>query len=389
MALGVAIMVLVVLGAATAAAVFSGLQEQRVGENVRRAVASFGVAEEGAYDLIRGWSANKRTYDSLYTFPAPAPAPSTVAINRTPSANGTGSYWGALFKLNDETYLVDITAQDAMSFAGRVGGGGASQRIGMLVRTKPLVLPPPAALVSGGSNVLTGQPTIDGSDHIPPGWTDCAPADSTRVGVRMELNDTVKVGNPGDRPRISGNPPALNDPALTDSAFSVYGDVTYAQLAGRADITLSAQNFSRSIEPATVGGACNTTAPTNWGSPSNPTGPCGQYFPIVHITGTNTVINGQEGQGILLVDGSLSVQGGFQFFGVAIIRGALRTSGGGGNPAQFWGTVLVQDSASVADTTNNLTGSTGIQYSKCAIVRAFDRTAVVTQLRSRGWTQLF
>ncbi len=60
-----------------------------------------------------------------------------------------------------------------------------------------------------------------------------------------------------------------------------------------------------------------------------------------------------------------------------------------GNPAQFWGTVLVQDSATVADTTNSLTGSTGIQYSKCAIVRAFDRTAVVTQLRSRGWTQLF
>ena len=56
MALAIAIVALVVVGALIAGALFSGTQEQRVAENVRRVQASFGVAEEGVYDVIRGWS---------------------------------------------------------------------------------------------------------------------------------------------------------------------------------------------------------------------------------------------------------------------------------------------------------------------------------------------
>src|SRR2546430_17248394 len=41
------------------------------------------------------------------------------------------SYSGTLFKLNDQLYLVDVTAQDNMSLAGRIRGGGASQRHGL------------------------------------------------------------------------------------------------------------------------------------------------------------------------------------------------------------------------------------------------------------------
>jgi len=62
MALALAIVALVVVGALIAGAFFSGTQEQRAGENVRRALASFGVAEEGAYDIIRGWDKNRVTY---------------------------------------------------------------------------------------------------------------------------------------------------------------------------------------------------------------------------------------------------------------------------------------------------------------------------------------
>ena len=385
MALGLAILALTVVGAIVAGALFSGIQEQRVSENVQRAQVSFGVAEEGAYDIIRSWDSTRAIYAALYSFPANPPAKSAVTINRKTSASGTGSYWGTLFKLNDELYVVDVTAQDNMSLTGRIRGGGASQRVGLLVRTKPIVLPPPAALITAGSSVLTGKPTINGYDQIPPRWTGCGPTDSAVVGVRTQLNDSVITRHPSDRPTIVGQPPTLRDPTLADSSFSKYGDVTYAQLASRADVTLSAQTFSNAIAPATTGSTCNTNVPTNWGSPTNPTGPCGAYFPIVHITGTDAVISGREGQGVLLVDGSLNVQGGFQFFGVAIIKGALNTGGG----ANFWGTVVVQDSASVSDTTNSLAGNSGIQYSKCAIVKALDKTGVASQLRSRAWTQLY
>jgi len=74
MALAIAIVALVVMGAAIAGALFSGIQEQRVGENEQRVLASFGVAEEGAYEIMRGWDDDRATYAALYSFPANSPA---------------------------------------------------------------------------------------------------------------------------------------------------------------------------------------------------------------------------------------------------------------------------------------------------------------------------
>jgi hypothetical protein len=322
MALALAIVALVVVGALIASALFSGTQEQRAGENVRRALTSFGVAEEGVYDIIRGWDNNRASYAGLYPYHANGPARDSVVIDTTTSASKTGSYSGTLFKLNDQLYLVDVTAQDNMSLAGRIRGGGASQRLGLLVRIMPPTLGTPAALTSGGANVLGGSASSNGNDQTPTGWTGCGPTDSAGAGIRTQTTDTVRFSG---HPSVLGSPPVLKDPTLADSSFSVYGSVTYAQLAGRANITLPAQNLSTTVAPSLSGGRCDTSVPTNWGSPSDPAGPCGQYFPIIHITGAGAAISGQEGQGVLLVDGSLDVQGGFQFFGVVIIKGKLRT----------------------------------------------------------------
>ena len=384
MALAIAIVALVVVGALIAGAFFSGTQEQRVAENVRRVQASFGVAEEGVYDIIRTWDTNKRTYAALY--PYGGAGTSTWVINKKTSSSKTGSYSGELYKFNDELYMIEMTAQDTMSLAGRIRGGGASQRLGLLARIRPLTLDTRAAVTSGGDNVVVGSASIDGNDHAPTGWAGCPPLDSTKAGIRTQSSGTVSTSG---HPSILGNPPVLKDPTLADSSFTHYGDVTYTQLAASANITLPAQNFSSSISPATVGTACDYSVLTNWGSPTTPTGACGGYFPIIHITGDGTVINGQEGQGVLLIDGSLSVQGGFQFFGIVIVKGSLKTSGGGGTPAHFWGTVMVQDTAQFTDTTNNLSGSANLLYSKCAIIKALNKTGVAAMMRSRGWVQLY
>src|SRR5256885_387049 len=73
MALALAIVALVVVGALIVGALFSGTQEQRAGENVRRALTSFGVAEEGVYDVIRGWDNNRATYAGLFPYHADGP----------------------------------------------------------------------------------------------------------------------------------------------------------------------------------------------------------------------------------------------------------------------------------------------------------------------------
>jgi len=392
MALAIAIVALVIVGALIAGALFSGTQEQRVAENVRRVQASFGVAEEGVYDIIRTWDSttagvrNQQTYAALYPYPAAPPSKDSVRMVRKTAKSKTGSYSGSLFKLNDELYLLDVSAQDTMSLAGRIRGGGAGQRLGLLARIRPVSIDTRAAVTSGGDNVVVGSASIDGNDHPPTGWAGCPPLDSAKAGIRTQSSGTVSTSG---HPSINGNPPVLKDPTLADSSFTHYGDVTYADLAASANITLPAQNFSSSIGPVTVGTACDYSVQTNWGSPTTPTGPCGSYFPIVRITGDGAVINGQEGQGVLLVDGGLSVQGGFQFFGIVIVKGSLKTSGGGGTPAHFWGTVMVQDTAQFTDTTNNLSGAANLLYSKCAIIKALNKTGVGSMMRSRGWVQLY
>ncbi len=385
MALAIAIVALVVVGALVAGALFSGTQEQRVAENVRRTQASFGVAEEGVYEVVNHWSDSVGVYNALGYYPSTNPA-STKPLARKTATSKTGSYSGTLSKFNDQLYLIDMTGSDTMSLAGRIRGGGASQRVGLLARIKTLQVQQQASLTSGGSNVVAGNARIDGTDHTPTGWSGCGPLDTARAGIRMQDNATLT--NSG-HPTITGNPPILKDPTVADSTFSKYGDVTYTDLVNRATLNLPAQNFSNNIAPTTVNGQCDKANLNNWGDPLNPTQPCGSYFPIIHIYGDGAIINGQAGQGILLVDGSLSIQGGFQFFGIVIIKGSLKTAGGGGSGAHFWGMVMAQDTVAFSDTTNNISGDANLLFSKCAIQRALDNTGVVSMMRSRGWVQLF
>src|SRR5437016_12189164 len=99
--------------------------------------------------------------------------------------------------------------------------------------------------------------------------------------------------------------------------------------------------------------------------------------------------NREGGEGMLLTEGSLTVQGGFQFYGITIVRASVKTAGGGASPAHFSGSLMAQDTVSFADTTNNFTGGATMLYSKCAIIKALDKTGTGTMLTSRGWVQLF
>jgi hypothetical protein len=97
-------------------------------------------------------------------------------------------------------------------------------------------------------------------------------------------------------------------------------------------------------------------------------------------------LNGVQGQGILLVDGDLEVQGDYQFYGVTIVRGRLKTAGGGSTDAHFWGAVMAEN---VDIEFQNLSGSATLNYSKCAITQALQMTGTVAPMVSRGWAQLF
>jgi hypothetical protein len=124
---------------------------------------------------------------------------------------------------------------------------------------------------------------------------------------------------------------------------------------------------------------------TNWGDGLNRASPCGSYFPVVHVAG-NLTLNNVQGQGILLVDGNLTVQGSYEWFGIVIVKGSMETAGGGTADAHFWGMVMASN---VDLELQNLSGNATLNYSKCAIIQALEWTGMVALMRSRGFVQMY
>ena len=112
------------------------------------------------------------------------------------------------------------------------------------------------------------------------------------------------------------------------------------------------------------------------------TAECQNYFPIIYAKG-DMHITGGEGQGILLVEGDLSVQGGAEFFGPVIVKGSLKTAGTGGH---FHGGVMA---ANVDLEQSSLLGDAEISFSSCALKKALNGAATPMFLAHRSWTELY
>jgi len=373
MALAVAIFALVVVGALVAGAFFAGTQEQRVGENQRRVQQSFGVAEAGAQERVMSWIPDSMNKRKLYPL-------DSVPIPNAPAPNGTGSYGGFSYKLGPNIFLIDVTGRDRASAAGPVaGGGGARQRIGLITRIAPVDFGIHASLTTQGGVNLTGNADVNGNDQVPDGWANCDLPGAAQAGIR---DPGANVGTNGNG-SVQGNPPVVNDPTINNNSFTNFGGATYAQLAARANITLGPGTYK--TNPAFNGALCDKTDQLNWGDGLNPASACGSYFPIIHLRG-NVTLNGDQGQGILLVDGNLQVDGSYQFFGITIVQGDLRTGGGGNTDAHFWGGVMAQN----ADLSmQNLSGKATLNYSSCSILTALQATSAISMMRQRGWAQLY
>jgi len=374
MALAVAIFALVVVGALVAGAFFAGTQEQRVGENQRRVQTSFGVAEAGAQERVLSWDATSMNRRPQY------PADSVVIGPNANAPNGTGSYGGYSYRVGPNLFLIDVTGRDNSSAAGAIaGGGGARQRIGMLTRIAPVDFGIHASLTTQGTVAISGNADVNGADQIPSGWTSCDAPGLPQAGVRDQGGNVTESGNG----TVLGNPPVVNDPTINSNTFTTFGGATYAQLATRANLVIPPGNYSTA--PVVTNGQCDRTVLTNWGDGENPTAPCGDYWPIIHATGSIT-LNDTQGQGILLVDGDLNIQGSYQFFGIVIIQGDLKTAGGGTTDAHFWGGVMAKN----ADlSTQSLSGKATLNFSSCSILTALQATSPISMMRSRGWAQLY
>jgi cytoskeletal protein CcmA (bactofilin family) len=367
-ALVMALSAIVVIGVLMAGVLFVTTQDHRIGTNTVRTAQAAAVAEMGLNRIPVDWNLADNsqlqigaTLTKSYT--APRGAGANVIVTRLP---------GPFFWVVSEGYAGGLGTQAS----GR-------RRYGTLFRLDTPAMNFLGAITTQGTLTVNGNVNVVGNDAAPPGWSDCYGTQNV-AGAAISPTTTVTVNG---NVNVIGSPSTLTTPAAGDSnTYFNYGNSNYQALASAANLTYHGEHVLTGVGPLAVGGVCQPSLiPANWGDPNraNPPGACESYFPIIHADGHLKVTTGR-GQGVLLVDGNLTVGGNFEFTGAVIVRGSLNMAGtgnkitGGVMAAQ----VSVQDNASIA-------GNTNLRYSSCAIMSALTANAYPKQAKERGWVDLY
>ena len=373
-ALPVALGAMVVIGMILAGVFFAATQENRVGRNTANQEKAFRAAEFGLNNTYGMWP--NGTMNAL----------ARGGVSTIVHDSSAVSHWidtVRVTRLNDQTYWLVSTA-----YAGS-GLALARHRTTAAIRMAYPQIDFLAALTVRGAIKIGGSSLTTGVDTPPPGWA-CPPPGATKAGIATNDSTNIQTSGCNNLTCVIGNPQIKQSAALSDTAtFFNYGpDANWLTLTSMATLNFSGNWTLNGIAPSyTAGGACNTAVMTNWGDPNraSPAGACEGYFPIIYFAGTggSVHITGGVGQGILLVDGDLIVDGGFQWFGPVIARGHVTTQGTGGH---FNGAVMAAD---VDLEQNTVLGNAIIDYSSCTISAAMVGSGIPKRLKQRSWADMY
>ena len=359
-ALPVAVFAIVIIGALVAGAFFASTQEFRIGANTIQQTRALGAAEFGLNQTQATWNARWNTTmqrGQVQTL-KPVTSDGSVATVR-------------VTRLNDQAFLV----------ASEGSSGQARRRTAKLLVLNVPQINILAALTARGGTKIGGSSFIDGTDHTFPGW-DCPAPGAGLPGIASSDTSQITTSGCSNYSCIVGDPKVVQDPAASDTnTYFSFGSINWAELAAMANKVVVGN--IQGIGPAVINGQCNDADYKNFGEPWKGTGaPCTNYYPIIYSPG-DLILNTGRGQGILMVEGNLEVQGGFEFYGPVIVRGTLKTSGEGGH---FNGGVLA---ANVELDQNVVIGNAVISYSKCAILKALNGSATPTTAVERAWYEVY
>ncbi len=129
-------------------------------------------------------------------------------------------------------------------------------------------------------------------------------------------------------------------------------------------------HVSGTVSPAPIQrlGRCATPSPSNWGAPLDASGPCGAYRPVV-ISQGSLIVNGGQGQGVLLISGDATFRSAARFYGFVSVAGDLEITEG----SEIHGLVRVRGSVL-------LRGRSRIVGSACAVLSALDAARQLREL---------
>src|SRR5215213_2070301 len=393
--LPIALAAVVIVSSIIAGASFAATQSYRLDSNALVQERALAAAEQGQARIVRDWStawntkANGDTLLRTYAFTDGSSA--SVVVTR----------------LNVATFWV---ASDGAANQ-RVRQQNARRRTNLILRLNIPNLRIPGAVSARDATRATGSGTMNGNDVNPLGW-DCPPAGAPAAAIAVD--SLVDAGTGGTCAggvclTTSAPSPFAADTLLRDT--TTYGSAMnwdeWKSLAGTsAGMTMDVSPGTgphdglslNGIAPTyNADGSCRTNDYYNWGDINrNPVlpGKCEGHFPVIYLRGDGAnsyaTINGGTGQGILIVDGNLQINGTFTFYGPIIVRGNFKTNGTSTGVKITGGVMAGNFFCNSTPTTpcNDITGNTSIQFSRCAILTAAQKNAKVVQA-SRPWADLF
>lgn len=363
-----ALLALTILTVITTAGFFSVQQEAKIGHASEHATQAFYLAEIGLSEVLGNWDN------------AAASSMAQWSTRQLSDTTALGVWTVTVTKGNDHIYYLD--SRGTITTGGALLAG-ASRRVGVAARMVVPDFNPRAAVTTTFNASVNGQAEVHGEDHVPPGWGGvCSGALANKTGVLMQ--DTTAFGSTSPAV-VSGNPPLVEDPSIGASTLNQFGDLDWSELTALASKVYSGGTLGPFGPQVGGGGMCAVGHSQNWGDPENPTAACGMHFPVIYIAGDAQLGPGTRGQGILLVEGDLSVQGDFIFNGMIIAQGKYEAAGSGNhvNGAVMAANLDVDQQSGL--------GSSVIDYSSCAVERAVMSSADLNRARplsERAWVDV-
>jgi hypothetical protein len=360
-------------------------QSFRGGRNAMVEQRAFAVAESGLNAQIGDWN---------------------PALNAIPSAGGVAvdaTITARIAVIEGDTAVVRVTRLDPMLFAVQSRGSAsipnpqlhAARTVSALVRLAYPTINPQGAITTNGDVTIQGAAfTADGTDRIP--YAKSATAwDSTRCAGLTGANTYALAVPPGAKvnakdDNFAGALDVTYTPAAADpNTYIAFGTETMNTLIQNADLVYEPGELPNKPEPKLWDdGSCKIgKAYENWGEPDGGAGAvkkCQSYFPIIYVKGTADIQGNGRGQGILIVDGDLQINGNFDWLGLVLVRDDMNKGNGS---ATITGAVMARN-VDMKDP-SVWGGSQSVNYSKCAIESALRGSAILIRVRDRAWAQLF
>jgi hypothetical protein len=269
-----------------------------------------------------------------------------------------------------------------------VGGNVVSTReIGRLARIVDPDVDVDAAVEGMGDVRVGGTSRVSGFDSYPAGWTSCTGALDDVPGVRAS-GDVSTTGGADIIGEPSPTYPYVeNDASVTAASFQAI----YDALVPAVTRTFAGGTYGGMEPTLNADGACDRTDLDNWGEPGDPDyGPlvpqCRTYMPVILFTGSTTMNTGR-GQGILIVQGNLRIQGTLIWDGIILATGNIDFHGTGGSNSRVYGGLFSANTIDVDDLIS-IAGAPIITYSSCAVEAVLNSAARGLPLSRRGWVQI-